>query len=277
MSTERTTLLQETKELLEDLKKMASHSYIQHYTDIPALKENRLALLYFFLNENGFTKERARILTIATGLVQLGIDTHETVKNQYEKNNLIAERNRQLTVLSGDYYSALYYHLLADQGEVEAIRTLAMGNQMVHETKMKLYLAERDNKMPLETYLSLRKTIDTALYVAIVNQYAKEEQMRAFWISLFEQTSAFEQLMGEWEQLEWQDQSPGRMVQFLLQKPGVTLALVLDTIENRVMDLLQVCDQLLKNWKPTEKQSDLEWVTSRFTNRVQRLKRAEEM
>ncbi|AUM64809.1 heptaprenyl diphosphate synthase component 1 [Brevibacillus sp. 7WMA2] len=276
MGTDRNAYSQELKAIIEEIQGRIQQTYIQQYVDVPAMAENRLALLFFFLHENGFTKERAHLLSVATGFVQLGIDTHETVRNHYEKT-LVSERNRQLTVLAGDYYSSLYYNILADANEIEAIQVLAVGNQLAHETKMKLYIAQKENKLTQETYLSLRKKIDTALYVAFVDKYAKNDSVREFWTSLFEQTSAFEQLIGEWEQLQWQEQAPNGLTQFLLQKPGSTIANAVEMIEGKVMELLHICEQLIVTLKSGDTQSELAWMTSRYTNRVQRLKRAEEM
>ncbi|WP_139489654.1 heptaprenyl diphosphate synthase component 1 [Brevibacillus dissolubilis] len=258
------------------MTQVISQPYVQEYVDVPAVAENRLALLYFFLRETGFTKERAKVYCVTTGLVQLGLDTHEMVKIQYDES-LVAERNRQLSVLAGDYYSSYYYHLLAEAGEIEAIAVLAQAIQEVNEAKMKLYLAKTSNQLSLENYLSLRKTIDTALYLSVVQAHVKNGEESRFWTNLIEQTTAFEQMIAEWEQLRWQQQVPFGFSQFLLQKPGSTLANVIDSIEAKVMELLSVCEQLIINLNPTEKQTGLAWVTSRYSHRVKRLKRAEEM
>jgi len=275
MTTHDTSFLDDVREIHLRIHQFISHPYVQQYVDIPAKAENRLALLYFFLRESNFTKERAMCLCVTTGLVQLGLDTHEQVKVAYG-TSLVDERNRQLTVLAGDYFSSYYYYLLATAGEFEAIAILARAIQEVNEGKMKLYSSELENKLSYESYLSLVKTIDTGLYVAFVKAYALNDSDRVFWTSLLEETSACEQMIGEWEQLKWQQQAPFGLSRLLMQKPGSTIANVIDSIEAKVVELIGVCDQLIRNLYPDKKQQELDWVTSRYSHRVNRLKRVVE-
>jgi len=161
MSKEHTPYVEEVRLIIEQIYKRSTHSYVEYYVDVPSMAENRLELLYLFLLEQGMTKERAVIFCTATGLVQLGLDMHEHVKNEYEQSQT-AERNRQLTVLAGDYYSSRYYHLLAQASEIQAIQVLSGAVQRVNEAKMKLYVAGRDGKLPSdEEYWELRNMIDT--------------------------------------------------------------------------------------------------------------------
>ncbi|GAA4709085.1 heptaprenyl diphosphate synthase component 1 [Brevibacillus fulvus] len=275
MSIEKTPVMNELREISEQISKRVSLSFVEKYVDIPALAEERLALLYIYLREEGVDAERSKILCITTGLVQLGMDTHETVKTSYDAT-LSAERTRQLTVLAGDFFSGYYYQLLADAGEVEAIRVLAEAIEQVNEAKMKLYMLERENKLSFDLYLPLRKTIDTAPFVAFVKFFSKQDESRRFWISLFEESSAAERMIEEWEQLKWQQQNPIGFSQVLLQKQGFSLANVLSGIEAKAMELLSGCEQLVKSFQPIENQNPLTWIMSRYSNRVSRLKRVVE-
>jgi heptaprenyl diphosphate synthase len=275
MSKEQSPYVDEVRTIIEDIYQRISNPYVEQYVDVPAMAENRLALLYLYLLEQGMEKERARTLCMTTGLVQLGLDTHERVKVAYEQT-LTAERNRQLTVLAGDYYSSNYYYLLAQAGEIEAIQVLAGAIQRVNEAKMQLYLAERENKLSLDEYLSLRKTIDTALYVSMVDKYATDDDSRSFWTSLLEETSAVESMIGVWEQLKWQQQIPFGFSRFLLQKPGATIAQVISGVEAKAMELMAICEQLVRSLHPAETRNMLTWITSCYSHRVNRLKRVVE-
>ncbi|MEJ8544871.1 heptaprenyl diphosphate synthase component 1 [Brevibacillus borstelensis] len=277
MSKEKNPFIDEIRVIIDQIYQRMSISYVEQYVDVPAMAENRLALLYLFLLNRGMGKERARTFSITTGLMQLGLDMHETVKNAYG-DTLVEERNRQLTVLAGDYYSSRYYQLLAHAGEVEAIRVLADAIQHVNEAKMKLYLAEKEGKLSSEAYMELRTVIDTGLYVAMVDKYAESEEDRRFWTSLLKDTATVESMIAEWEQLKWQDQAPAGLARFLLQKPGATLAQVVAGIETKATELIGMCEQLLRTLHQTEAQDVLAWFTSRYSHRVNRLKRViEEM
>jgi heptaprenyl diphosphate synthase len=278
MSKEHTPTVEEVRTIIEQIYKRTTQSYVEKYVDVPSISESRLALLYLFLMEQGMTKERATVLCTATGLVQLGLDMHEQVKNKYEQS-IVAERNRQLTVLAGDYYSSRYYQLLAETGEIKAVQVLSGAVQRVNEAKMKLYAAGRDGKLSSdEEYWELRNTIDTGLYVAIVEEYAQRDEIRRFWKHLLRDTATVESVIGEWEQLKWQEQIPYGFSKFLLQKPGATFAQVLSGVETKAMEMIGMCEQMARNLHPAEAQNMFATITARYAHRVNRLKRViEEM
>lgn len=278
MSKEHTPYVDEVRSIIEQIYKRTTHSYVEHYVDVPPHAESRLALLYLFLLEQGMTKERASIFCTATGLVQLGLDMHEHVKNEYE-TTLTAERNRQLTVLAGDYYSSRYYHLLAEASEIRAVSVLSAAIQRVNEAKMKLYLAGRDGRLSSdEEYWDLRNMIDTGLYVAIVEEYADRDEDRRFWMNLMKETATVESVIGEWEQLKWQEQVPFGFARFLLQKPGATLAQVLSGVETKALEMISMCEQMVRTLHPADTRNMLSSITARYSHRVNRLKRViEEM
>lgn len=261
--------------ITQKIKKLISQSYVEQFVDIPAMAESRLVLLYVFLCENGFDRERAKIICTTTGLVQLGLDTHELVKNSYEVST-VAERNRQLTVLAGDYYSSLYYHLLAESGEIEAVKILAHSIQEVNEAKMNLYLFDKETAWSWDKYFDVRKIIDTALYLGFVKHYAQTESDLKFWTALFEETSAVEQMIDEWEQLKWQKQNPIGFSRYMMQKTDSTMSNVMEFVEAKVLELMGICEQLVRSIYPSDKLSALTWVTSRYSHRVNRLKRVVE-
>ncbi|UFJ42786.1 heptaprenyl diphosphate synthase component 1 [Brevibacillus humidisoli] len=275
MYKDTTVFTNDIREIADRVHRLIGNTYIVRYVDLPPIAENRLALLYFFLCENGIARSRAQTLCVTTALIQLGLDIHELVRLQYD-DTLPEERNRQLSVLAGDYCSGYYYHLLAEAGELEAIRILAHAVEVINEAKMELYIGEQQNKLPWKSYQALRKTIDTALYVGFVEHYAQTAETRTFWQTLIEKTSAVEQVIEEWEQLQWEQRVPFGFSRYLLQKPGSTIAHVIDAIEQKVMELIGVCEKLVGNLYPSEQQNVLTWLTSRYTHRVDRLKRVVE-
>ncbi|MET3289517.1 heptaprenyl diphosphate synthase [Brevibacillus fluminis] len=272
MSKYALSLAEDMQEINERIGRLASVPFLKEYVDYPGLAENRLALLFVFLCDAGLGSERAKTLCTATGLMQLGLDTHETVKTHYEAGET-ADRNRQLTVLAGDLFSSHYYHLLAKAGEVMAIRILSESIQVVNEAKMRLYLLEKSNQLTWESYVSLRKTIDTALYIRFVEHFSIDASVEKFWKSLFEQTSAVEGMVGEWEQLQWGQRLPFGFSRYLTPKSDSPVAQVLTSVEAKAMEWLGVCEQMVRSFQSIENQRAVSWVTSRIMHRVSRLKR----
>jgi heptaprenyl diphosphate synthase len=275
MTKDKSHEIDEIREILESLKKLTTVPYVEKYVDLPPLAENRLALLYFFLRDEGMERTRAKTLCVTTGLVQLGLDTHENVRVRYEETHA-AERNRQLTVLAGDYFSSFYYHMLAEAGEIAAIRVLAEAIQEINEAKMTLYVAEKEDKLSSEGYMAIRQVIDTALYTSMVNHFASTPESRRFWTSLIQEMAAVECMIGAWEQLQWQEQTPPGFTRLLMKMPGTTITHVLSLIEAKATELMGACEQLVRSFQTADKQTLLDWITSRYAHRVNRLKRVVE-
>ena len=67
---------------------------------------------------------------MAVGAVHAGFDAHDTI-DALDATSTI----QQLTVLSGDYFSAIHYKLLASIPDFDFIRSLSHAIGQVHETK----------------------------------------------------------------------------------------------------------------------------------------------
>lgn len=281
MTKDGTTKTTEIRAILDGIADMSHLPFLLEYVEIPPVAESRIALLYHFLCENGVEPERAHRYCVTTGLVQLGLDVHDTVKLSYD-DHVVSERNRQLSVLAGDLYSSYYYHLLAESGDIDAIYMLAGAIQQINEWKMQLYVLEREDQLSWEKYLVLRKQIDTALYSAFVHQFEKDEGKRTFWISLLEETAGVERLIREWEQLQRPyvktQQTPMGFARFLQNKYGFSFSHVMEWVERIALELIGACEQMLFNAYPPDKRDEFAWLASRYSHHANRLKRvAEEM
>ncbi|PLT34870.1 heptaprenyl diphosphate synthase component 1 [Bacillus sp. V5-8f] len=131
------TLLAELKDLIET---KANHPYLQMFLEKPKIDEDKLLLLAGLFNDMEITEADRKKYIISTMLVQMALDVHETVTNsdpgEQDGSRL---KNRQLTVLAGDYYSGLYYQLLAEVDNIPLIRVLASAIKDVNEHKILLY------------------------------------------------------------------------------------------------------------------------------------------
>ncbi len=122
------------------IQKKLQHTYLKQFIKEPFIDEEKLFLLAYLLQDTDFTAEKKEKYIITTMLVQIALDTHDYVPTKQEID--IDEQDRiqkQLTVLAGDYFSGLYYFLLAEIGDVKMIRTLANVIKEINELKMQLY------------------------------------------------------------------------------------------------------------------------------------------
>ncbi|MGD6815750.1 heptaprenyl diphosphate synthase component 1 [Metabacillus sp. 84] len=146
-------------ELKERLNLKLSHPYLARFLASPVLDEDKLLLFYAILDEAPVTEEEKKNYTVTAMLVQIALDTHDnvTTSGNVEKGQLF---KRQLTVLAGDYYSGLYYSLLAEMNDVKMVRTLATAIKEINEHKIRLYEA---SSLEMEDAVKSMIVIETAL------------------------------------------------------------------------------------------------------------------
>lgn len=111
--------------------------YMSKIIQQPYIDEDKLLLIMFIVDNLQIPKSKADKYIITTMLVQIALDTHESVQN--EPLPLERLKGRQLTILAGTYYSGLYYQILAEIDDIFMIRTLAEGIMEVNEHKVSVY------------------------------------------------------------------------------------------------------------------------------------------
>lgn len=126
-------------ELKELIQTRISYPFINKYIETPKIDEDRLILLYLIFNDLQLPSSEVERYTITSMLVQMALDTHETVSNSVPQEGADLLTSRQLTVLAGDYYSSLYYYLLADIDDINFIRILAESIKDINENKIIFY------------------------------------------------------------------------------------------------------------------------------------------
>ncbi|WP_257347706.1 heptaprenyl diphosphate synthase component 1 [Pseudalkalibacillus decolorationis] len=124
--------------LMNKINKRLQHPYLMLFIEDPVIDEDKLLLIHIMLNEKDLSEEEREQYAVSTMLVQIALDTHEkvTLHDVIEDADV---KNRQLTVLAGDYYSSWYYHLLSEIKDLSMIRTLAQAIQEINENKMQFY------------------------------------------------------------------------------------------------------------------------------------------
>lgn len=157
----------EIKQIKERFNESIKHPYITKFLKEPILDEDRLFLLYSMLEEKKLTKKSLNEYVITTLLVQAALDTHETVSTSIISSDH-GKKERQLTVLAGDYYSSLYYFLLAKINDISMIRLLANSIQEINESKMSFY---KDTHRNISQSIAHIKTIESSLIQKIADHF----------------------------------------------------------------------------------------------------------
>ena len=173
----------------------ASYDMITKHTELPHLSDTRVHLLYIFLNECSAAKEQAELYSLAASLVQLGLDTHAQVSEASGENGEVNMRSLQLKVLAGDYFSGLFYEMLAKQGEIEMISAMSREICEINVLKMNLYSRIKDSALSAEQYLSLTVQLNMQLFLSFTPLF--DEPLQKAWKLLLRALTTCEILLQE--------------------------------------------------------------------------------
>jgi heptaprenyl diphosphate synthase len=144
------------------VKKYTEYDLISAHTrlpDYPELRTNVLRAFLRYATDIATQPKLQEAISLAVSLMQHGLDTHELVNGKEEA------RERQMTVLAGDYFSSRFYQLLS---QVESIQTISLVSQAVCEVnrvKMNVYSKAKRLLLTAEDYLRCTVDIHTHLFL----------------------------------------------------------------------------------------------------------------
>src|SRR5690625_141813 len=131
------------KEINKLITYKMKHTYLNKYISKPIINQTKLTTLSIIVNHTSLPDETKQQYIIATTLIQIALDTHDLIPITNEEiEDEVAITTKQLTVLAGDYYSGLYYLLLAELEDIPMVSLLATTIKEITEYKMRLYYGE---------------------------------------------------------------------------------------------------------------------------------------
>ncbi|WP_258000283.1 heptaprenyl diphosphate synthase component 1 [Bacillus sp. Marseille-P3661] len=122
-----------------DIDQRIKHPYLMKFINVPIIDEQKLFLLYIILKQSNMSRSQIRDYILPTMLIQIALDTHEFVNNDGLDEDNPNTKSQQLTVLAGDYFSGLYYYLLATIDDIPMIKLLSNAVKVINEEKISVY------------------------------------------------------------------------------------------------------------------------------------------
>ncbi|MBM7651445.1 heptaprenyl diphosphate synthase component 1 [Neobacillus cucumis] len=217
----------------EQVEKRVLDSYLLEYIEPPRIDEDKLLILVSMLEPLGLSFSKISNYTLATMLIQIALDTHEFISS-----TPLDEKKRQLTVLAGDYFSGLYYKLLADAEDINMIKSLSKGVKEVNENKILVYQSQAKE---IESLMRSMLRIESSLLTKF-SEYFKVELWNGFLANLL----LFKRLLNERNQFL---QSGSSILFKSLEKMFFTG--VKNFTEEQQQHLINVCDKYLERSKQT--------------------------
>jgi heptaprenyl diphosphate synthase len=153
----------------ERIMQNVSHPYLLKYIQTPTVDEDKLLLLVSLMDHLNISNDEMESYVLTTMLIQIALDTHEHVtENKDQEDTYYSLKNRQLTVLAGDYYSGLYYKHLSEINSIGVIRTLAEGIKNVNEHKISVYERNPDG---IDKLMNSIKMIESSLFEKLTEYF----------------------------------------------------------------------------------------------------------
>lgn len=206
---------------IQDLAKpYLEYDMIRHHTDLPAFPDYRSRLLVAFLNKEPGRERTSELYALATSLVQMALDTHEEIPVSSAKKDKVSARARQLKVLAGDYFSSKFYNLLAQAGEIDVIKQVALSICEVNRLKMNLYLLMKQLKMTADDYLQQTVAIKMQLFLSF--QKRMSGMAERLWPDMLQTLTRCEVLLQEIFRLESPDRLEGSWAFWHIMQTGST-------------------------------------------------------
>ncbi|WP_223066624.1 heptaprenyl diphosphate synthase component 1 [Paenibacillus caui] len=176
--------------------KYVDYDMIKAHTELAEFPDSRVRLLYSFLkNQHPEDEVRVEVCALAVYLLQLGLDTHDLIDPEPVRKEERLMRSRQLKVLAGDYFSSLFYQLLARTGQIEQISRLSSAVCEVNRMKARFYTKMKELLLTAEDYVRESALLKTQLFSFFTPLLDKSAQH--FWSSLLRELSRCEALAQE--------------------------------------------------------------------------------
>ncbi|MFD2192943.1 heptaprenyl diphosphate synthase component 1 [Oceanobacillus bengalensis] len=167
--------LQTIKKIIEENLR---HKYIEKFIGNPIINDEKLLVLSLLINRSSLSAQVKERYILACVLVQVALDTHQEVPLHFHSEITKDEKvSNQLRVLAGDYYSSLYYLLLAEIEDLEMIQLLSTAIKEINESKMKLYYMKNDSDS-IEEYINTMKTTEFLL-IHHIAEHLKDDSLNA--------------------------------------------------------------------------------------------------
>jgi heptaprenyl diphosphate synthase len=175
-----TSIQIELRRIMEQITTISDEPYVKATIGKPSIPIFFVYLLFSMMKANQIPLKRIESYCIAVSLLQMGLSSHEQVTTE----SLLSSqqmRSRQLVVLSGDYYTSLFYQGLAEVQEMEGIHLLAKVVGSIHETKMLHYAHEQSHTHFGVTELKRIQVMESGLLTALVDFFYVGKPSSAIW------------------------------------------------------------------------------------------------
>jgi len=234
-------ILTKLDEMTARLRDYLDDPFLIQYIKKPEIDRDKLLLLLSFLEQLKVPAHSKENYVITVMLLQIALDTHDLVTN--DPMNESNQRTIQLTVLAGTYFSGLYYRILANQNDIDVIRVLSEGVEIINDEKISLYQQDFDG---VDRLISGIAKIEASLFKKLA-AYFREKH----WEELFNSFLLLKRLTAEKEKFRRKQSSPlfDALKKLIFAKPGESFQPLDDPTPDQRKYLLLICERYINDAK----------------------------
>lgn len=119
--------------------------------------------------------------SICTTILRMVFEAHERVPLQDEIEQTERKNTRQLLVLAGDFYSGLFYRLLADNHELAGLKHFSRSIRSINESRLNLHLFVTQERCLSEVVYSDLQSYTSGLLASLADFFHVEKNSPLPW------------------------------------------------------------------------------------------------
>lgn len=150
---------------------LMQHSYVDKFLQPPVFDEAKVFIAYCLLSELKLDEAVEAEYFSSILLIQSALDRHEEI---LDEDIAPHKKRRQLVVLSGDYFSSLYYLLLSRCENLDLISKLSNAVQKINEHKSSLHHQTKIKKSSVE-YIKTEGQIECLLFTKAAESFGLQQ------------------------------------------------------------------------------------------------------
>ncbi|AHI56445.1 heptaprenyl diphosphate synthase component 1 [Listeria ivanovii] len=159
------------KEVEQLVHEQAVYQYLQENNEGGQMDKDQMLFLHEAISGSDLTDVAAYRVVSATLYMILAHDTHEKIDEPGDIVQL-TRKEQELTVLAGDFYSALYYQTLAELEMIPLLRALQSGVQETNTAKTNIYQLHVATD---EEYLTQLTLTNAAIFAKFAKYFMNDE------------------------------------------------------------------------------------------------------
>ncbi|GGL47067.1 heptaprenyl diphosphate synthase component 1 [Sporolactobacillus putidus] len=200
------TVREEIESIYANLRRDLSHPYVSKYLPIPEIDKDKLLVYYYLFQKR--SGKRTEVYVESLMVAEIGLSTHESMTTE-RLNGKKEIKKRQLTALSGDFYSALYYYYLSRKKDIEMVKWVAEAIQTFNVNKCLLFYPK--HTLSWTQAVAALETIESALVAKIADRLGLKH-----WVPFLNAFFLGKKLVSEYE-LQAQNDSRSFLCNYLIE------------------------------------------------------------